>query len=292
MTTTGDAARVRGEAGASWEDEALAHALGTGVVTGDAVVLELPRASAVLRIASGLLDALVVLVVGFVVLVVALPRLGGANTSSVATVVSVLLVLLVVGIPTAVETLTRGRSLGRLVMGTRVVRDDGGPVRFRHAVVRALTGVGELWLLTGAPALITALANRRGKRIGDLLAGTVVVRERAARQEVREVLMPPELARWASTADVGALPAGLALACRQLLARSHRLNPTSREQLGAELRADVVARVFPPPPPSASPERVLAAVLAERRRRDLERLRAQEERRRQDADELQRLPFS
>jgi len=276
---------------AHWEDEALASALGTGVVTGDAVVLELPRASPALRIASALLDALVVVLVGAAVLVVAVPRIDVASPSTIATVVSVLLVLVVVGIPTTVETLTRGLSVGRLVVGTRVVRDDGGPVRFRHAVVRALTGVGELWLLTGAPALITALSTRRGKRIGDLLAGTVVVRERAARQDVREVVMPPELAGWAAAADVGALPAGLALACRQLLARSGRLNPTSRERLGAQLRADVVARVFPPPPPSAPPERVLSAVLAERRHRDLERLRAQEDRRRRDADELQRLPF-
>jgi len=276
---------------AHWEDEALASALGTGVVTGDAVVLQLPRASAALRIVASLLDALVVLLVGAAVLVVTVPRILGTDQSTIATVVSVLLVLVVVGIPTTVETLTRGRSLGRLVVGTRVVRDDGGPVRFRHAVIRALTGVGELWMLTGAPALITTLANRRGKRLGDLLAGTVVVRERAARQDVREVVMPPELAGWAAAADVGALPAGLALACRQLLARSERLNPTSRERLGAQLRGDVVARVFPPPPPSATPERVLSAVLAERRRRDLERLRAQEERRRRDAEELQRLPF-
>ncbi|WP_299034424.1 RDD family protein [uncultured Pseudokineococcus sp.] len=276
---------------AHWEDEALASALGTGVVTGDAVVLELPRASAALRILAALLDALVVLAVAALVLVVAVPRLAETNTSTLATVVAVLSALVVVGIPTTVETLTRGRSVGRLVVGTRVVRDDGGPVRFRHAVVRALTGVGELWLLTGAPALITALSNRRGKRLGDLLAGTVVIRERAAQQEVREVVMPPELARWAASADVGVLPAGLALACRQLLARTDKLNPTSRERLGAQLRADVVARVFPPPPSSATPERVLSAVLAERRRRDLERLRGQEERRRRDADELQRLPF-
>ncbi|MEJ5946144.1 RDD family protein [Pseudokineococcus basanitobsidens] len=275
-----------------WEDEALAHALGTGVVTGDAVVLELPRASPALRLVSGLLDAAVVVVVGVLVAVVALPRLPLDDTSAVATVVGLLLAVLFVVLPVAVETLTRGRSLGRLVVGTRVVRDDGGPVRFRHALVRALTGVLELWLLAGGPALITALANRRGKRIGDLLAGTLVVRERAARQEVGAVVMPPELAGWAASADVGALPPPLALACRQLLARRGRLNPTSRERLGAMLRADVAERVFPPPPASAPPERVLAAVLAERRRRDLDRLRRQEAQRREDAEQLHRLPFT
>ncbi|MEJ5914107.1 RDD family protein [Pseudokineococcus sp. 1T1Z-3] len=276
---------------ARWEDEALAHALGAGVVTGDAVVLELPRASPAVRLVSGLLDALVVVLLAVVLAFTLGPLLPLGNTSAVATIVGLALALLFLAVPAGVETLTRGRSLGRLVVGTRVVRDDGGPTRFRHAFVRALAGVLELWLLAGGPALITALVSRRGKRLGDLLAGTVVVRERAARQEVGRAAMPPELAAWAASADVASLPAGLALACRQLLARRHRLNPSSRERLGAALRADVVDRVFPPPPGSAPDERVLEAVLAERHRRDLERLRRQEDRRRADAEHLHRLPF-
>lgn len=274
------------------EDEALEALLGTGVVTGDAVVLELPRASPALRVVSAVLDAVVVLALGAVVAVVAVPRLAGSgDTSLVAAVATALGVLVVVGVPTAVETLTRGRSLGRLVVGTRVVRDDGGPVRLRHALVRALTGVVELWALAGGAALVASLASPRSKRLGDLLAGTVVVRERAARQDVAPVTMPPALAGWAGSADVAALPPALALACRQLLARRTRLNPASRAHLGQRLRADVVARVFPPPPPAAGDEDVLAAVLAERRRRDTDRLRRQEDARRRDAALLQRLPF-
>lgn len=279
-------------AAARREDEALEALLGTGVVTGDAVVLELPRASPALRVLSAVLDALVVVVVGVVVAVVALPRLASsADTSLVAAVATTLGVLVVVGLPTAVETLTRGRSLGRLVVGTRVVRDDGGPVRLRHALVRALTGVVELWGLAGGPALVSALASPRSKRLGDLLAGTVVVRERAARQDVAPVTMPPGLAGWAGSADVAALPPTLALACRQLLARRQTLHPASRARLGGQLRADVVGRVFPPPPAGATDEDVLAAVLAERRRRDTDRLRRQEDARRRDVDLLQRLPF-
>ena len=58
-----------------------------------------------------------------------------------STIVAV--VLVVVGYPVALETLLRGRTLGKLALGLRVVRDDGGPVGFRQALVRGLAGVIE-----------------------------------------------------------------------------------------------------------------------------------------------------
>ena len=60
----------------------------------------------------------------------------------------------------------------------QVIRDDGGPIRLRHAAVRALVGFFELWLLLGGLAFVTSLLNDRGKRVGDYLAGTCVARMR------------------------------------------------------------------------------------------------------------------
>ncbi|WP_198018486.1 RDD family protein, partial [Sedimentibacter sp. B4] len=57
-----------------------------------------------------------------------------------------LLVIVFLIAPITVETLSRGRSLGKLAFGLQVLRDDGGPIRLRHASVRALVGVFELWL--------------------------------------------------------------------------------------------------------------------------------------------------
>src|SRR5690606_37809516 len=113
-----------------------------------------------------------------------------------------LVVLVTVVIPATVETLTRGRSLGKLVMGLRIVRDDGGPIRVRHAVVRALTGVLELWLSAGSIALLTSLVHPQGKRVGDLLAGTYAVQVRGGQRALPPIVMPPELAAWAHSADI------------------------------------------------------------------------------------------
>jgi hypothetical protein len=186
---------------------------------------------------------------------------------SLVTVVAVL-----VGLPATMETLTRGRTVGKLVFGLRVVRDDGGPVTSRQSITRALVGVVEIWMFTGVPALVASVLNSRSKRLGDMAAGTYVVNQRSRMRLLAPPQMPPPLAAWATSADVAALPPGLTVAVRQFLARADTLTPASRDTLGRELLTEVLRHVAPPPPPGFHGEYVLAAVVAERRRRDAERL--------------------
>ncbi len=242
------------------------------VVTGEAVVLGLRAASFASRLLSAAIDAVAHLLVLGALLYVSQALLSSTDEAATAAVVLAETVLCLIGIPTAVETATRGRSLGKLVAGVRAVRDDGGPVRFRHAVVRALAGFFELWALAGSPAIVCALLTRRGKRVGDLLAGTYVVRERTAARHVPLPPMPPELAGWARSADIGRPPDGTVLAARQFLARAGSLHPSSRTALGTSLASALLTHVAPPPPAGADPERFITAVLVERRDRELTRL--------------------
>ena len=242
------------------------------LVTGEAVALDLPPATVALRVVSGLIDVVAQVAVLAIVYIVALVAVLGADEAltAVASIVSTVLVL--VAMPTAIETLTRGRSLGKLALGLRTVRDDAGPISFRHAFMRSLVGVVEIWALSGVPALICALVTSRGKRLGDVVAGTYVVRERFRFPGVRPVQMPPYLGAWAVGADIAPLPDGLALAVRQFLDRAPTLNQASRVTLGSQLCGQVLAHVAPAPPAGHHPEAVLAAVIAERRRRDEARL--------------------
>jgi uncharacterized RDD family membrane protein YckC len=249
------------------------HALvgGDDLVTGEAVALDLPAATVGIRIASGLIDVLVqLLLAGVAVVALVVASSSDRALRQVAGLVCTVAVL--VALPTAVETLTRGRSLGKLALGLRTVRDDAGPISFRHAFIRSLVAVVEIWALSGVPALLCALVSARGKRLGDMVAGTYVVRERFSLPSVRPATMPPQLASWAASADVAPLPDGFALAARQFLDRAPSLNPSSRAALGTQLVTAALTRVAPPPPPGHHPETVLAAVLAERRRRDEARL--------------------
>lgn len=268
---------MRSSAGQGPADDLPLEELGlpAELVTGEAVVLELRPASFATRGLALVLDILVIIAAGFAVFFlagVAGDSLDQAGSNAMATA---LVVLVLVGVPTAVETLTRGRSLGKLAGGLRVVRDDGGPVRFRQALVRALLAVPEIYMTGGSIAVITSLANRRGKRVGDLLAGTYVVRERTGAVTSPPVSMPPELAGWAMGADMGRIPDPLALAARSFLERAGSLNPGSRVRLGTRLADALSAHVAPPPPAGTYPERFIAAVLAERRRRSLARLSQQ-----------------
>lgn len=261
------------------DDDALA--LPPALVTGEAVELEVRPAGLLSRALAVALDVVVQLAVFLGGVIAVTVATDGTDDATIAATALALSVIVLVVLPLTWETLTRGRSPGKAAAGLRVVRDDGGPVRARQALVRALSGVGELWITGGSVAAIASLVSTRGKRVGDHLAGTVVVRDRVPRPRPQPLPQAPELAGWARSADVGMLPGRLAVAARTALSRADRLHPASRERLLGELAAEVSALVAPPPPPGTPPERLLAAVLAERRDRDT--ARAQRERARRDA---------
>lgn len=247
------------------------------LVTGEAVVLDLRLArlaSRGLAVAIDLLIEGVGLIILLVIFVAASPNLDQALRAALSVVVSV---IVFVGYPVTLETLTRGRTVGKLALGLRVVRDDGGPIRFRQALVRGLTwffvdffGLG----FAGAVAVFTSLASAKGKRVGDYLAGTVVIRERIPASVAPAVGMPPQLSSWAAGLNVTAVPDGLALAVRHYLSRYHELNEGARASLGGQLATQVSDYLGFPLPTDGWAPTYLSAVLAERRRREESRLYA------------------
>lgn len=242
------------------------------LVTGEAVALDLPAASLGHRIVSGLIDVTLTVMLLVLALWVSLTITLPVDEAVVRIGLIGSLALVLIGFPTAVETLTRGRSLGKLAFGLRTVRDDAGPIAFPHAFVRALIGVVEIYATSGSIALLSSMLNSRGKRLGDFAAGTYVVRERVRLRLSPPVPMPAPLRAWADIADVAALPTGLALAVRQFLGRAHAVDPGARLRQAGLLAAEVSRYVAPPPPPGTPPDALLAAVIATRRERDSLRL--------------------
>jgi uncharacterized RDD family membrane protein YckC len=247
------------------------------LVTGEAVELDLRVARLASRFPAAMIDA----AIQFTILLVVILVVAGSGVSFDSAVAITLLMLLFVavflGYPVAFETLWRGRTPGKAAMGLRVVRDDGGPIAFRHALLRGLVGVFiDRWpspfLFVG---VIVCVASEQGKRLGDVAAGTIVVQERLPTRTPTTIPMPPQLASWAATLDLSALPGDLALAVREFLGRAAGLNPGAREQLGRQLGAAVASVVTPPPPPGTPGWAYLSAVLAERRRREEVRMREQ-----------------
>ncbi|MFF5969725.1 RDD family protein [Streptomyces collinus] len=242
------------------------------LVTGEAVALELRPARLPSRALAVLLDlvaAMAVYVAVTIALVVSTASLDEAAQTalSIAT-----FVLVLVGGPIAVETLSHGRSLGKMACGLRVVRDDGGPIRFRHALVRGLIGVIEILMTFGIVACIASFVSARGRRLGDVFAGTLVVRERIPVTRTGFVPPPPPwLSGRFSGLDLSAVPDGLWLAVRQYLTRMQQLDPQVGWSMAERLASDLAERTGAPVPQGVPPAAYLAAVVQERQAREARR---------------------
>jgi uncharacterized RDD family membrane protein YckC len=245
-----------------------------GLVTPEAVPLDLETATVGSRAVAYLLD-LLVLGSGYLLLGLASAILGGGGF--VPGWVGITLLLLLVfalqfGYPIGFETLWRGRTPGKAAMGLRVITDEAAPVGLRHAAIRATVGLFELLLLLGLPAVISSLVSARGQRLGDLAAGTIVIRERRASGalSVETFGAPPGFETYTAQLDVTALGPQEYATVRDTLRRLPTLpDHATRWRIAEQVAGPLVARVSPPPPATASAEvwlRCVAAAVQSRRR--------------------------
>jgi uncharacterized RDD family membrane protein YckC len=252
------------------------------LVIGDAVELDLPLARLGSRGLARLLDLIVQAILLFTVAPLIAMVLGavlGLDLAIGSVIRVVIQVLVFIAYPVALETLTRGRTLGKLAMGLRVVRDDGGAIRFRQAFTRGLVGMAAEWPgllppLTWVASLWCMLGSPQSKRFGDIAAGTIVIHERTPVVWGWIPVTPPHLAAWAATLDLTALDDRLALDIRQFLVRYRFLTDKARARVGADLTLEVIGCVTPRPPTGTTGRDFLVAVLAERHRRSVARIAA------------------
>jgi uncharacterized RDD family membrane protein YckC len=240
------------------------------LITGEAVALQLRPTSFVLRCAGGAIDFLVYLIGNVLIgwgLGSLVALLGADDAIRQATSIAVGVIGLV-AIPTGVEVVTQGKSLGRLVVGARIVRDDGGAIGFRHAFIRSLVGLLEIFGTSGGFAVLVALLNSKSKRLGDMLAGTYSQQERISGAPTPVFGVPYELTEWSRTADVARMPDPLARRVSQFLGQAGAMTPASRDRHAREL-ANEVAIYVSPIPAGSNPELFLAAVSVVRREREL-----------------------
>lgn len=266
------------------------------VVTGEAVALDLPAASLITRGASLLIDLIVywvtflgmVFLVGYTVMFNLDPAMQAAISLG-------MLVLCLVIVPITVETLSRGRSVGKLVFGLRTVRDDGGAVRLRHCIIRGLAGFGEIYLTLGLLPLLTAMFTERSKRLGDVMAGTYAVRMRHPAVRPMMLPVPPTMAAWAQIADIGRVPQEQATRASRLLrtlqAGGSKVNMDALTAVANRIADQMLPHVSPAPPTASSIE-FLSAVMAERRNRGYQRMMREAERTRRLQQRLHTLPYA
>jgi uncharacterized RDD family membrane protein YckC len=246
----------------------MAQGSPTRMVTPEAVALEFQTANVGSRILAFLIDLLVVgtgIAVGVTAVALAVNASGAVLPDWL--VIAMFLVLLPgwwFGYFTACESLWRGRTLGKAALGLRVVTREGAPVRFRHAAIRTLLGTVDFALGGGFFAVVFILFTRDNQRLGDLVAGTLVLRERSAARQLAPVSFqaPPGLESYTATLDVAGMTTEEYQAVRSFLLRARQLTPAARASLAVQLATPLAARLRPPPPDGLPPEGFLGAVAA------------------------------
>jgi uncharacterized RDD family membrane protein YckC len=234
------------------------------IATPEGVALELILAGLGSRFLARLLDTLIQFGV-ILALAFGLGITGSDRPGWVAAVVIVLGFLIVFAYDIAFETLNHGRTLGKQAAGIRVVGQAGEPVRFLASAVRNIARI--LDFLPGLYLIgtISIIATKRDQRVGDLAAGTLVMRDRfpgMSRAPAPITVSAGAVATW----DVSAVGPAEVQAVRQFLDRRLELTAPARNYFAADLANRLAPRVAGIPPYS-HPEYVLEGIVVAKQAR-------------------------
>ncbi len=235
----------------------------TGVVTPQAVLLEFRTAGIGSRVLAKVIDLAVQLGLLIVVAIIS-----GLTSGSASFIIGAVGIFLVIFVYPATEAVLNGQTLGKRVLSIRVITTDGGPVRFRHAAIRSLIGFLELFvLLPGGPiALSSALLTKRSQRVGDLVAETLVIRDKV--DPIHPVFFNPPLGgeEFALNLDTTRLTHPQYGVLRQFVLRSWELDPEARVDVADDL-CQKLATVGIVQPEGMDPSLFISAVVFAHQRR-------------------------
>jgi uncharacterized membrane protein SpoIIM required for sporulation/uncharacterized RDD family membrane protein YckC len=211
------------------------------VETPELVVLSYDIAGVGSRVAAAVIDLLIVVLCSFALslfaarMVEGLPSYANVErtTGWALAVVALAQFVALWAYYVLFEALADGRTPGKRIMHLRVVRDGGLSITFGASAVRNLLRLLDLQPgIAGATGIISMILNREGKRLGDIIAGTLVVRE--------QVLAP-----LANATPVAAAPAAARAQAEltdaefdvldRFAERRAALDPARRAQFAAQL---------------------------------------------------------
>ena len=228
------------------------------IATPEGVDVELTLAGIGSRFIAALLDLLiqgsVLLAAAFALGVLGNNDAGGFGVAAY----SIVFFLVFFGYDVLFEVRSRGRTLGKRWTGLRVVRTGGRPITFVPSCVRNVMRLVDILPAFYAIGMLSIFVTARNQRLGDLAAGTLIVRERPGGLRERPAPFEPAVARAGDGWDVSAVSAQDVGTVRQFLARRGSLEDGARAQLAGELERRLRPLV------AGAPERLAAEEFLER----------------------------
>jgi uncharacterized RDD family membrane protein YckC len=186
-------------------------------------------------------------------------------------IVAILLValfLLLWGYYAAFELAWNGQTPGKRLARLRVLRDSGYPIGPLDALIRNLVRLVDFLPMAYGLGVVVMLVDKRSRRLGDLAAGTIVVKERPALRAA-DLLAPDPLPSapgaeepWADIPNIDRLTPADYSVLREYLLRREQLAPAPRTALASELARAMAGRLSAPPPDGLDAEVFLTAVAA------------------------------
>jgi uncharacterized RDD family membrane protein YckC len=231
------------------------------VETPEGVILDLTLAGLGTRSMAAIVDGLIQ---GFVAVAAFLAGAGlglfdqSGLVSGAFITLSITVVL--IGYPVVFETLAGGRTPGKMAFGIRVAKDSGVPVDMWSSLVRNLVRLIDFLPSAYLAGVISIVATKSNQRLGDLAAGTVVLRYRAPATTSSRLDVPtPDGPPW----DVSRVTDDDLIVIRRFFERRRELAPASRADLAGRIAKTIVPKI-PGVDQSSDPESVLWRVLAEK----------------------------
>ncbi len=150
------------------------------IATPEGVEIELALAGIGSRLAARLIDVLIQAAIAAAVLLIFAETVD--EDSLAGTLVAVIGILLAFGVfwgyDVAFEAFNGGKTPGKRALGVRVVGEHGEPVSFSTAAVRNILRLIDEYLTLWLGALVSMVRSKRTQRLGDMAAGTLVVKDR------------------------------------------------------------------------------------------------------------------
>jgi uncharacterized RDD family membrane protein YckC len=190
---------------------------------------------------------------------------GDAFSETFATVVVLVASSLVIFAYPAFAEARFGTTIGKAACGLRVVTVEGGPVRVRHTLIRAALQVVDLFLVPiGVIAVASSLTSPLDQRLGDRVAGTLVLRARSGAGRAMALAFPPlpGYEAYVASLDVSAVSGEQYEVLRSFLTLVGELQPEARFQLADRLARPLSSAMAHVVPPHLHPELFCACVAA------------------------------
>jgi uncharacterized RDD family membrane protein YckC len=221
------------------------------VATPEGVTLEVALAGVGSRFTAGLIDQVLrtAVILAVVLLIGLAGALGDTSGGLLLALLFVALFLVQFAYDVLFETLAAGRTPGKRWTGLRVVKAGGAPVGFLASTIRNVLRIVDALPGFYLVGMLCVLFTRNNQRLGDLAAGTLVVRERTQRTALPQPMASPAASvdDDASLWDVSAISAEEVATVRRFLDRRDTLAPDARQRLAFEMANRLGPKVVGPP---------------------------------------------